>query len=219
MKFFFMTLIFSVNSAFAFEGELKDVVNQLDISSSAREFIQDNVSHEDFLTESCPTMEACSDYFYHSKTYKFRGDAKTVFKKLISQSGPQIWNGTSQFDLVYDSDAKTILDRSSNQLPSVALGQIYFLELNIVRSMQIPVAFKIVEIDEVELKLGFSYLKRNKSNGIQRLSFTQEGSHFLIKHETRFKSESNLRDRVLYRPFHKKLLNEFYDNFSSTLID
>lgn len=97
------------------------------------------------------------------------------------------------------------------------LGQVYFLELDIVRLMKIPVAFKIVELDHENLRLAFSYLKNNKSNGIQRLTFIQKRQHFQIVHETRFKSDSKVREALFYRPFHTILLDDFYRNFESSI--
>jgi hypothetical protein len=180
--------------------------------------LNENKGATDLFDESCPTIEDCQSYKYHSKTYKFKGNARVAFEKLIANRGKDIWNGTTKFDLVYDPKTNLALDNDSPDLPLIELGQVYFLELGVTKNMKIPVGFKIVEINHDELKLAFSYLRKNKSRGIQRLTFKQKGKNFTIKHETRFKSDSKLRDAVLYRPFHTKLLNEFYRNFETNIL-
>ena len=85
--------------------------------------------------------------------------------------------------------------------------------------MQIPVTFKIVIIDKVNLILAFSYLEKNASRGIQQLTFSQHGDYFEILHESRFRSTSHFRDNFLYKPFHKMMLNDFYANFKEILND
>jgi len=193
-------------------------LSNLNISSTTQKFLNENQNANDFLTESCPAIEDCQGFKYHSKTYKFEGNAKAAFNQLIANRGKDIWNGTTKFDLVYDPKTNLALDNDSPDLPMIDVGQVYFLELGITDKMKIPVGFKIVEINHDELKLAFSYLRRNKSNGIQRLTFKQKGKNFTIKHETRFQSDSKFRDALLYRPFHTKLLNEFYINFENNIL-
>jgi hypothetical protein len=193
-------------------------LSNLKISTTTQKFLDENKGASDFLTESCPTIEDCEGFKYHSKTYKFRGDAREAFNKLIANRGKDIWNGTTKFDLVFDPKTNLALDTDSPDLPLIEVGQVYFLELGITEKMKIPVGFKIVEINHDEMKLAFSYLRRNKSNGIQRLTFKQQGKKFTIKHETRFQSDSKFRDALLYRPFHTKLLNEFYLNFENNIL-
>jgi hypothetical protein len=190
------------------------------LSSSTRSFFAANAQADDFMQESCPSFEYCKDYNYHQKIYRFRGDAVSAFEQLIEQTGINLWNdGSSKFELVFDPLSENLKDKFDRDLPSIELGQVYFLELNIVKLMKIPVAFKIVELDRENLRMAFSYLKNNKSRGIQRLSFVQKNNSFHIIHETRFQSDSKMRDALLYRPFHTLLLDDFYQNFEQIIFE
>ena len=169
-----------------------------------------------FSLEVARTFESCSDYNYHVKKYKFKGNAQSAFKKLLTLSPAELWKSTSRFELEYDPASKKFIGKDQ-ELPPVAVGQLFFLELDIVKNMRIPVGFEVVELNTKTRTIAFSYLKHNKSQGIQRIHFVQDGEDFKIVHETRFKSDSKFRDQFLYGPFHTKLLNVFWDDFGKHL--
>jgi hypothetical protein len=168
------------------------------------------------LTPSCANFDACSQMNYHVKTYTFKGDAQNAFNLLISLKPNEIWDGSSRFEMEYDPASKAYIGKD-NELPEVSMGQVFFLELDITKKMQIPVAFKVVELDPTQKTLSFSYLKQNKSNGIQRITFAQDGENFKVVHETRYKSESKFRDKHLYGFFHTRLLDDVWESFAKRL--
>ena len=212
MKLRFLALAFATLSF----NTLAQDINSFNVSDTVREFIRENGLDARKFQESCPSFEACSHMNYHVKTYKFEGDAQIAFDKLASLKPNELWNGSSRFQLEYDPTSNMFLDKDS-ELPDVKPGQVYFLELDITKKLKIPVAFKVVEMNPETRTLAFSYLKQNKSNGIQRIRLEQEGEKFKIIHETHFKSDSVLRDKLLYGPFHTKLLNNFWGSFKERL--
>lgn len=192
--------------------------SSLKISASTKKFIAKNQNDPKFMLESCAFLTDCEDFHYHKMKLKIKGNANEAFSEMLKSNGKKLWSGKSSFDLVYDENQGLYFDQSSKDLPNIGLNQVYFLELSITPKVKIPVAFKIVIIDPVDLILAFSYLDKNESRGIQQLSFHQQGEYFEIIHETRFKSESDLRDVFLYKPFHKMLLNDFYQKFENNLL-
>lgn len=168
------------------------------------------------LSPSCISFEACSAMRYHSKTYVLKGDARSAFAKLISLRPNQIWDGSSRFEMEYDPESNRFIGKNE-ELPEVKEGQVFFLELDITLGLKIPVAFKVVDLDEEKLSLSFSYLKQNKSNGIQRITFHQKDNETHVVHETRFRSSSKFRDKNLYGRFHEILLDDFYEGFKKKL--
>ena len=180
-------------------------------------FIQQNSGVLKEQIPSCENFEACRDYNYTRKDYRFHGDAERGFQKLISLKPNEIWHGSSHFEMEIDS--KTDAVTTKNQpLPKIEKGQVFFLELRViegwgVKLVKIPVAFQVVELDPIKKTISFSYLNNNKSKGIQKISFIQEGSDFIVKHETRFKSDSAIRDRLIYRFFHNRLLNDVWNDY------
>lgn len=185
-----------------------------EVSNTIQKFVENNDLSQ--LEESCPSYEACSDYHYHGKTYVFKGEARQAFERLVSLKPNQLWDGTSRFEMEYDPESHRFIGKNE-VLPDVKIGQVFFLELSIALGLKIPVAFKVVELDRQNLTLSFSYLKQNKSKGIQRISFTQKNEEIHILHETRFRSDSRFRDNNLYGPFHELLLNDFYQGFKEKL--
>jgi hypothetical protein len=186
------------------------------VSETVQDFIKINGTDPSKFTPSCASFDACSDMYYHVKTYTFKGDAQRAFDLLLSLKPYEIWEGTSRFEMEYDPAQKRFLGKDQN-LPEISKGQIFFLELDIIKQMQIPVAFEVVELDSHKKTLSFSYLKQNKSNGIQRITFVQTGEEFNIIHETHFKSDSKFRDKRLYGLFHTRLLDDVWKRFEKRL--
>lgn len=186
------------------------------VSDTVQEFINANGSDASKFVPSCPSFDACSDMYYHVKTYTFKGDAADAFDLLISLKPYEIWEGTSRFEMEYEPSQKRFLGKNHN-LPDITEGQIFFLELDITKKMQIPVAFQVVELNSQKKTLSFSYLKQNKSNGIQRITFVQDGDNFNVVHETHFRSDSKFRDKRLYGFFHTRLLDDVWKRFEKRL--
>lgn len=212
MKLKFMSLAFLTLSLPA----LAQDIQALNVSETVRGFISEHGLDVKKLQASCVSFDACSHMNHHIKTYTFEGDAQLAFEKLVSLKPNELWNGSSRFQLEYDPDSNSFLDKD-RELPDVKQGQIYFLELDITKKKKIPVAFEVVELNAETRTLAFSYLKQNKSKGIQRIRFEQEGKNFNIIHESHFKSDSFLRDKLLYGPFHTMILNDFWGAFEKRL--
>jgi hypothetical protein len=98
--------------------------------------------------------------------------------------------------------------------PEVDTGQVYFLNLRLLKGLfNVPTAFEIINIDPNKQMLEFSYLDDNKSQGKQTIQFFDNGDgRTKIVHMSYYKSDSWLRDALLYPYFHKKLINGFHRN-------
>jgi hypothetical protein len=153
---------------------------------------------------------------YHSKTYTFKGNAQSAFEKLIAMGPLEIWKSSSRFEMEYDPESKQFLGKNQELTP-LKKGQVFLLELDIVKKMQIPVAFEVVELNPTIRTVTFSYLKQNKSKGSQRITFHQVGENMNIVHETHYKSSSKFRDKHLYGHFHTKLLDDVWEDFGKNL--
>ncbi len=198
------------SSAYAQQSAIPDVAPSVD------EFIKSSGDQLEKMEPSCENFEACSYMNYHTVSYRFKGDAQEAFEKLVSMKPTEIWNKTSRFEMEYDPEQLKFVGKYE-RLPAINIGQTFFLELDITRKMKIPVAFQVVELNHAGKTLTFSYLKQNKSNGAQRITFRQEGSDIVIEHETHFKSESKFRDKYLYEFFHTRLLNDVWNEFGKGL--
>lgn len=185
-------------------------------TSLSSHFIKENITSINDLEETCKSFDACSHMHYHSKSYKASGNAENNFNTLINLAPTEIWDDKSHFEFVFDPTQNKYLS-ASEELPELAIGQVYFLDLNILNLAKIPVAFKIIGLDSINHIITFSYIKKNKSNGVQRITFKDKNGHTQILHETRFQSDSKVRDVLLYKSFHTILLNNFYKHLKAKL--
>jgi hypothetical protein len=186
------------------------------VAATIEDFMTTNGADVSTYSRSCESFDACSYMNYHTKTYAYKGDAQDAYQLLLDLGPKGIWKSSSRFELEYDPESKRFLGKD-DELPALKTGQIFFLELDITKKMQIPVAFEIIELNAETRTVTFSYLKQNKSHGAQRISFHQNGENVDIIHETHFKSSSNFRDKFLYGFFHTKLLDVVWEDYSKQL--
>lgn len=188
------------------------------VSSTVQNMIDEIGLDMSELGPSCASLEDCAHMRYHEKTYRMKGSARAAFEELISRRPDELWTGASCFQMEYEPKSQDFLGKE-DQLYPIEVGQVIFLELDVIKEMQIPVAFQIVKVDAKNLSLAFSYLKQNKSKGIQEAVFIQDGDEFKIVHKTRYQSDSKFRDKFLYGFFHTRFLNDFYDSFEKNIED
>lgn len=186
-----------------------------DLANPTKKFLRDNPrlyelkgGHKDFST--------CVGYGEHAYNGDFTTSSAKVIQAIATSQPKDLWAGTSEYQLTYDRTTKKIYTRADNH-PPIAVGMVFILSLKLAPLVYIPVAFEIVDLDPQTGHFAFSYVLQNKSQGIQMLAFkdTANGSHVL--HETRFKSDSEFRDKNFYIYFHEKLLKEFYGALSKKL--
>lgn len=191
-----------------------------DVSKQVKKFIDKNGADFDSYEASCKSLSACKledGYNLHEKIYRTKGDVSAVFTRFVTQNPRDAWNGLSKFELMYDKRTKREYTKASNDIPRIQVGQIFFLTLYLPLGLKMPVVFEIVKIDPERHEFAFSYVKTNKSTGIQFIGFSQNGDTVEIKHTTHFKSDSEFRDKYLYARFHESLTDDFYKNFFNSL--
>jgi hypothetical protein len=225
-KLFLLTLLLNFN-AIAFE------VDQQRLSKVAAKFIKTNKNINAYEA-SCSDLYQCERftsnkhtfennlYRYHAKTYHLPVTRSQFFMALTSAHPKEIWQGDSRFELSIDQANKKLFYKDENH-PGLRVGNIVLLELtarvNNVLKTKIPVAFKIIEMDESQGIVSFSYLKQNKSKGIQKLQITElpDGT-ITVLHASRFQSGSDFRDDYMYAPIHEKLTDDFYEHLEKLII-
>jgi len=156
-----------------------------------------------------------SDFKTVEKTFVLKYKLSEVWEFYRHTSSFRMWNGKSiGFGLLIAKHSKVITYAKSISCPEVDTGQVYFLDIRFIKGLfNIPVAFEIINIDPVRSLVEFSYIDNNKSTGKQTIQFFDDGDgQTRIVHSSIFKSESDLRDKLLYPYFHKKFIKEFHKN-------
>lgn len=181
-----------------------------------------------------------SVYRTHRREYVVDIPVEELWEHYRSMNPDTAWaTGMTSPGVVYDPD-EGISYTPGQKMPPFATGQVYVLELEIAGMYRLPVAFRLTRLDDESRAIEFTYLKVNKSNGFQRIelvpwagpgtsaqhdassieaSLSGDSRHqkemTLVVHSSWFRSDSPLRDALLYAPFHTL----FVDSFHSALAE
>jgi len=156
-----------------------------------------------------------SDFHINERIFFLKSSLSDVWEFYRHANLVKSWNGHSvRFGLLIAKSSNSVFYANTSVCPEVDTGQVYFLNLGLLKGLiHIPVAFEIINIDPLTDKLEFSYLEDNKSRGKQSLQFFDNGDgRTRIIHTSYFKSNSRLRDDLLYPYFHKRFIREFHRN-------
>jgi len=161
-----------------------------------------------------------AEFNINEKTFYLNTRLSAVWDCYRHVNFVRAWNGKSvKFGLLIVKSSNSVVYANSLVLPEADTGQVYFLDLRLMKGLfNIPVAFEITRIDERLKILEFSYIDGNKSEGKQTISFFDNGNGTTrIVHKSYFRSNSSFRDNVLYPFFHKKFIREFHENMKEYL--
>jgi hypothetical protein len=156
-----------------------------------------------------------SDFHVNERIFFLKNSLSDVWECYRHANLVKSWNGHSvRFGLLIAKGSNSVIYANTSVCPQIDTGQIYFLNLGLLKGLfHIPVAFEIINIDPLIEKLELSYLEDNKSRGKQTLQFFDNGDgRTRIVHTSYFKSNSRLRDDLLYPYFHKRFIREFHRN-------
>lgn len=182
-----------------------------DVSPTAAKFLEEHgTDFSSYKAGFASAAEVPAGFHTMRDVFTTTGDVDDVFRRFIAIPPKQAWAGSASFDLLYDRKEASVHDRGARTFPPIRAGQVFLLTLKIFPGYHIPVAFEFVKVDAKSREVQFSYLKNNKSQGVQTIAFTQSGADVVITHTSRYMSDSPWRDENLYPHFHRKLVEDFY---------
>jgi hypothetical protein len=155
-----------------------------------------------------------SSYRNNEIIFFLNGNSEDIWKGYLSANPSKSWNGKNiSFGLLLQKVPCNIF-YNNDPIMKVDTGQIYFLNLKLLFGiLNLPVAFEIIKIDSTEKVLEFSYIEGNKSSGVQKIKFLDIGSERTkIMHVSYYKSDSHFRDKWIYPPLHRMIVNDFHRN-------
>lgn len=224
MKKILFTALF-VGVAFSLFGQAKlsDINFERIPFKKVRHYIQTQIMHNvrstddlvpSFSKEVIP--DSCSEQVC---MYELPVSIDLAWEAYSSLQPDKAWNGRkAKLAMLVNKIKKTIF-YPGDAYDKIDTGQVVYLNLRVLNGVtNVGVAFEVINIDEQNHVLEFSYLKGNKSLGKQQLYFSEhEGGTTLLKHVSYFKSDSKFRDKFLYPYFHKRFTNEFHRNMVHNL--
>lgn len=160
-----------------------------------------------------------SDYRMIEKTFRLKASPASVWNGYRHANSVEMWSGHSvKFGLLISKVSNKVTYDSNNTFPEIDTGQVYFLDLRLLKGLlNLPVAFEIINIDQKDRIIEFSYLENNKSKGKQTIRIVDGEDGFTsIVHKTYFRSASAFRDD-LYPFFHKRFIMEFHRNMNRSI--
>jgi hypothetical protein len=142
-----------------------------------------------------------------------------IWQGYVSADPSISWDGRKiSFGLLIPVNSGSIFYHH-DPINGVESGQIYFLKLKLMMGIYgLPVAFIMINVDEENKIIEFSYIEENKSIGVQQLKFLNLTDDLTeIIHTSYYKSDSKFRDRWMYPYFHKRIVNNFHRNMRKML--
>jgi len=171
------------------------------------------------IQPSCHSGQDMSSFSKNEMTFFLDGNLDDIWQGYMSASPSESWNGRKvTFGVLLQKFPNNIF-YNRDPMTGLATGQVYFLNLKVMKGIyNLPVAFEIITVDTTQKLIEFSYIEGNKSSGVQQIQFLDAGSeHTKIMHISYFKSDSDFRDKWIYPPFHKKIVNDFHRNMRRLL--
>jgi len=175
----------------------------------------DTMQNFSSIHASCKKDINESDFNINEKIFYLKYSLSKVWECYSLGNPLKTWNGPHiGLGLLITKYSKSVKYAKSSLFPEIDTGQVYFLNLRLVKGLiNLPVAFEVINIDRIGHVLEISYLDDNKSHGKQTIQFFDNGDgRTRIVHRSYFKSESWFRDDLLYPYFHKKFIKEFHRN-------
>ncbi len=154
-----------------------------------------------------------SDFKVNEKVFYLKDKLANVWEHYWHADPLKIWNGRSlQLGLLILKSQDSAIYINNSSFHVIDTGQVYFLNLKLIKGIfNVPVAFEIINIDTKLDLLEISYIDNNKSRGKQTIQFfASEDGGTRIVHRSYFKSNSWIRDDILYPYFHLKFVKEFH---------
>jgi hypothetical protein len=206
----FLSFLFSISVS----ANLLSVEEISELKKPVRNFL---IKHPDIdkMEASCLSLESCFDFNYVEKEYLLDVTPTELIQALTTRSPAEIWSGKSTYQVSYDQRSAKAYTFEHEDIPFLKEGTVVILNLNILKILNIPVAFKITNLDIENGILEFSYVLENKSQGIQSLKITEDNGKSVVVHKTRFKSGKKFRDNRLYPVLHNALTDEFYEKLQA----
>ena len=216
---YIIAILFFIN---AFQSNSQIAISEIDFDKVTQKKIREFLIEEEnngieLLTEIEPTMQTSSaieGYKTHGKEYFLKDSLNKIWQHYIDTNPGDSWDGKKvSFGLLFSKKDNKIIYHDDN-VSHLDTGQVVFLNLKLMMGVaNLAAVFEFITIDKVKRIIEFSYVDGNITKGKQRLQFAETAKGYTrILHTSFYKSDSSLRDRILYPFFHEKMSNEFHRN-------
>lgn len=167
------------------------------------------------LLELQPSVRSNSDTEgFHTVSQEFfvKGNIDDVWQHYLVTNPSDSWSSKKvTFAMLFSKKEKRMI-YENEYVAQLDTGQIVFLNLKIAKGLaNLASIFEFITIDKDQKIMEFSYAEGTITKGKQQIQFfeTDHGETQII-HSSFYKSESFLRDVILYPYFHNHLTSQFH---------
>jgi hypothetical protein len=170
-----------------------------------------------------PSMNTNSDikgYFVRENEYQIKKDFEEVWSHYLSTNPSKAWNGKKvSFGLLFSKNEDKIVYCNEN-IQRIDSGMVVYLNLRLMSGLKnMATAFEFITIDKENKIIEFSYLSGNVSEGKQRIQFRETRKGYTrILHTSFYRSNTILKNYLLYPYFHTRTTNEFHRNLKKLML-
>ncbi|MBV6643550.1 MAG: hypothetical protein KI791_22715 [Cyclobacteriaceae bacterium] len=159
------------------------------------------------------------EYLKHDASYTIDATVDVVWDAYKTIHPAIAWQSRMiRFGFVYSRQKDHYVYHADEDFGGIAKGQVYLINLNIIKGIQIAVAHEVDEVNDEEKLIRLCYLNTGKTAGSQWIQMEAEGNRTIITHKTRYKGTSFIRDRLLYPYFHQKATTQFHQKMSELIV-
>lgn len=163
-----------------------------------------------------------SAFRVQERSFRLKDSIANVWDCYLKADPSKSWNGRFvRFGILISKITNSVVNFKTDTYPALDTGQVYFLDIKLLRGLfHVPMAFEIITVDKANRIVEFSYIDSNKELGKQTLEFIDTGKgETRIVHRSYFKSDSHIRDGLLYPYFHKKIIRDYHRNMRYLVMD
>lgn len=215
MFLFLTTLALTVNAQSAIDSIDTNRLYQ----SKKRKFIKNkylqNIHSFTELRPSCINEKDSLNYNYQNERFLIKENIHTLWDCYKHLSLADIYSGhTVHFGFMYSKKENKIIYIDTKNYKGMNVGQVFFINLELLGGLKkLPVAYEVTDVDDENMRIKFCYIRNGVSEGSQTIILSQaENGYTQVQHNTVYRSNSKLRDKYLYPPFHRKVVKEFHKN-------
>jgi hypothetical protein len=220
-------IFFLLFTVIGFQVEAQICLNDVELDRISQEKIREYLKTEQkhgvqTFEEIKPSLQINSDikgYHVRENVYQVKKGIDEVWSNYINRSPNKSWNGKKvSFGFLFSKKEDRIVYNDEN-LQKIDTGMVVYVNLRLMSGLvNIATAFEIIDIDKENKIIEFSYLSGNVSEGKQRLQFYQTKKGYTqILHTSFYKSNTVLKNYLLYPYFHTRITNEFHRNFKKLM--
>jgi hypothetical protein len=203
-------------------------VNQMNLKNVPRK-IKKEILHSKYLENihtfndlhtSCFNPNDSGNYKFQTDSFFIKEDINTVWKQYKSLNINDSYSGhIVDFGFIYSKKEQSVIYFGDKNYKGMKVGQVIFISLNILGGLKkLMVAYEVTDIDEKNKSIRFCYITNGISTGSQEIILSKtDFGYTKIIHNTAYKSDSKLRDAMIYPFFHKMIVKELHSNLIHSL--